>query len=832
MNRRRLSVAVAAALAGGLGSTAQVGWAQQGGLEEIVVTATRRAQDLQEVPVSIVAITGDNLEMQGLDSLEDVGNHVPNINIQGGGAGTYGTQFRVRGLPNVGLYVDGIWQVGTNGFLVQDFVDLDRIEVLRGPQGTTYGRDAVGGAIRIWTRQPGDEFGGQVTATTGSYGRRDVKAYLDVPITDNLKTKWTAASLYRDGFIEGLTVSQDFGMLDQEVFRGDVLWTPSDNLSVRFAHSEDALVMNEPRIQDGIFDTAYIPGPSLTDPSDNIQNNGVIAPQFYGLAIEGAALRGVDLGLDPFEPEFFQAGYPGGKVGKWENRSNASMPTRVGSSQTTLDINWGVTDNISIQFLTGLTEQITDINVDWENSDYTLVEDITRGDLDLFSQEIQIQGGGDRINWVAGVYYWDQKSINRDRRLALNEFRTLPGAEGPQLLFSDAYAAQRCVDLRNPATNPNGLATCESVAAGILANYSYDRLGRSGQDGLALFGEMTIGLTDRMDLTLGVRHHDQENFSQRMTVVPGVSAPAIPASNMLHIGDPFIGADLGAPSIVSFDKVTYKAALQMQFTDDVMGYLSYSEGFDSGGISSTTTSVGVTLFPYEPQVIENTEIGIRSDLADGKLRLNATLFSSDWTNIQNAGVVRDPGTGEELPQLVTTNVGTASASGVEIELTILPTDNLQFNVNLGLLDTSYDNIARGTFALDTGTEFQQAPDTTYNIGLQHTADLSNGGTFTSRFDYAYSSQFWRSLAFLRMDWYGPKNNGPVPASYDESGDWGTINARFTYEPAGGEYALSFFGTNLTDEYMLNSGFFHGIWGYNFATVSRPREFGASLRFNF
>jgi iron complex outermembrane receptor protein len=832
MSSNTLRASIAAVLAGAAGAT-PVAWAQnQGGLEEIIVTATRRAQDLQEVPVSIVAITGDNLEMQGLDSLEDVGNYIPNINIQGGGAGTYGTQFRVRGLPNVGLYVDGVWQVGTNGFLVQDFVDVDRIEVLRGPQGTTYGRDAVGGAIRIWSRQPGDEFGGQVTATTGSYGRRDVKAYVDIPVTDNLKTKWTASSLYRDGFIEGLTVAQDFGMLDQDVYRGDMLWTPSDRFSMRFTYSDDSLVMNEPRIQDGIFDTAYIPGPSLTDPSDNIQNNGVIAPQFYGLAIEGAALRGVNLDLDPFEPEFFQAGYPGGKVGKWENRSNASMPTRVGNTQATLDINVDVTDNISVQFLTGITEQITNINVDWENSDYTLVEDITRGDLDLFSEEIQIQGGTDRISWVAGVYYWDQKSINRDRRLALNEFRTLPGAEGPELLFSDAFNAQRCVDLRNPATNPNGLSTCEDVAAGVLANYSYDRLGRSGQDGFAVFGEMTIGLTDQLDLTLGVRHHDQENFSQRMSVVPGVSAPAIPDSNMLHIGDPFVGADLGAPSIVAFDKNTYKAALQMQFSDEVMGYLSYSEGFDSGGISSTTTSVGVTLFPYEPQVIENTEIGIRSDLADGKVRLNATLFASDWINIQNAGVVRDPGTGEELPQLVTTNVGQASANGVELELTVLPTDSLQFNVNVGLLDTSYDRINAGTFALDTGTEFQQAPDTTYNIGLQHTANMSNGGTFTSRVDYAYSAQFWRSLPFLRMDWYGPRNNGPVPASYDESGDWGTVNARFTYEAPDGAYAVSVFGTNLTDEYMLNSGFFHGIWGYNFATVSRPREFGASLRFNF
>lgn len=164
--------------------------------------------------MSIVAITGDNLELQGLDSLEDVGNNIPNINIQGGGAGTYGTAFTIRGLPNVGVYLDGVWQVGTSGLLVSDFIDLDRVEVLRGPQGTTYGRDSVGGAIRMWTKRPGDEFGGQITATAGSYERRDVKASLDLPITERLRSKWTGSSIYRDGFIEGLTTGLDYGLLD------------------------------------------------------------------------------------------------------------------------------------------------------------------------------------------------------------------------------------------------------------------------------------------------------------------------------------------------------------------------------------------------------------------------------------------------------------------------------------------------------------------------------------------------------------------------------------------------------------------------------------------
>jgi iron complex outermembrane recepter protein len=835
MRSKSVRVAVAAALAG-TAVGAQVSMAQEGGaqgvIEEIMVTATRRAQNLQEVPVSIVAITGENLEMQGLDSLEDVGNYIPNINIQGGGGGTAQPQFRVRGLPGVGIYVDGVWQVGTAGFLTQDFVDVERIEVLRGPQGTTYGRDAVGGAIRVWTRQPGEEFAAQINATAGSYNRRDVKLAVDVPITDNFLTKWTAASLNRDGYIQGLTVNDKFGKIDHTVFRGDMLWRPRDNLSFRLMHSTDEHFMTEPRIQDGIFDT-----------SNTVhQNWGVLPAHFYGLAIEGATARGAAnevAGLHPFEPEFMQAGYPGGIVGKWENRSNTTLPSRIKHNQTQLDIDWDIADSLNLKFQTAYTEQEADTVGDWDNSPYTLVEDLNRGRLELFSQELQLSGGSGRFNWVAGLYYWDQKSLARNARFVVDEFRTLEGAPGPQLSLDDVYASQRCQNLLDDTLNPivnadsgaRQLATCQDIAFLALNVFAYDQRNFADQDGIAAFGEVTIGVTDTIDLTLGVRYHDQDNSSGPLIPIPGVTAPRPRTTNTLHTGgDPFAGTR-GPSSDVSFDEFTTKVALQKQFTNNIMGYVSYSEGFDSGGISTVTAGDTQLRFQFDPQIIENREIGVRTDLAQGRVRFNATYFDSKWNNIQNLGVVRDA-QGNELPQLVTTNVGKANASGLELELTVVPTDNLLLNVNVGILDTEYTNIAAGTFSLDESTAFAQAPDLTYNIGAQYRADLVGGGSLTTRVDYAYTDQFWRSLPFLRMDWYGPQYGGPVPASYDESGDWGVLNARVTYQPPVGDWSVSVFGTNLTNEYMLNSGFFHGIWGYNFATVGRPREGGVTFNFRF
>ena len=818
MKVNRVHAAVVAALAGaGSGLTTQAAYAQEG-LEEIVVTATRREQNLQDVPISIVAITGDNLAVRGLDTLEELSQGVPNIVATGGGGGTAGTAFSVRGIPNVGTYVDGIWQIDSAGTLVQEFVDLDRIEVLRGPQGTTFGRDSTGGAIRLFTRPPGEEFGGTLTATVGSLDRRDVKGVIDVPLSDNVLTKWTAASLYRDGYIQNQTTGDKDGGVDQSVFRGDILWTPSDTLSLRFNYLRNDNVFTEPKVVDAIFRTYGDPG----------IRDVIGLPEFYSQVP----------GLAPFSPANNQSGFPGGRVGKWENRSNVTIPNEIDSEQVTLDVNWDVGDSVSIQFLTGYTENVNKLSNDWDGSQYDIVYDINQQLNDLFSQEVQFSGGTDRIRWVGGAYYWEQGSRRRETRNVVSEF------------FNGVYDINDV--LNGPictAPVPPGLRSCNQVifgangnpALGIagatqLAGNGYDRLRADERDGYAAFGEATISFTDTLDLALGVRYHDENVYTEQFTLIPGVSAPRPMVSSQWHVGgDPFAGtrvtAGSGAPVEFSYDKVTTRLALQNEFRDGLMGYVSYAEGFNSGGVATPTIQGVRVLLPYKPQTIETFEVGMRSDLADGRIRFNATLFDTAWRDFQSAGVVYDAN-GQQVPQLQTTNVGDAAAKGVEFELTFLPTENLLINFNLGLLDTEYTelppNQMSGHLPWTANTEFPRAPDTSYTIGLEHTANLESGGRFRTRLDYNYQDQFWRFEPFLRMDAYPS-----IPAGvYDESGDWGVLNARFSYEPADGAWELSVFGTNLTDEYMINSGFFHGIWGFDFATVGRPREAGASLTFRF
>jgi len=790
-----------------MGLLMTVGFAAQaqqgGGLEEIVVTATRRETNLQDVPISVIALTGDDLAMRGVESIEKLAASVPNLNIIGGLAGPGTTSFTVRGIPRVGTYIDGVWQVGTNGLLTRNLVELERVEVLRGPQGTLYGRDSTGGAIRLVTKRPAQEFGGQINAVVGTLDRTDVTASVDVPFTDKLRSKWTAASLKRSGYIQSRTVDEDYGQIDDLVLRGDLLWLPTEKLSFRFNYQSNESHPTEARVQSAVF-------PELS--------------QTFGIGSTPGAVRlaaGIiqlyTLAGQPITAQTQQAGYPGGVVGQWETRSEITIPDEIKDEQLAVDINWALTDSLSLQFLTARTSQVAQLYVDWDNTQYTVFNDIFGNDLDLFSQEIQLSGRTDRLDWVAGAYYWEQQNVTRNPSYSMQEFTS------GQLSIANVFATPQCVNV------PAGFLPCQATY-GIILSQQADDMNFAGQRGSAVFGEAVIHLTDALDLTVGYRYHDQTNESQAMTVVAGMSAAKPPRSNAdFGPGDPYAGARVGILDSASFDKGTSRLAVNYEFSDSVMGYIGYSEGFNSGGFGVEQLSCKRRVSPFLPEDLQNYELGLRSDLADGLLRFNATVFHTKWNDIQLAGesiddCVNPPVVGTNLR---TQNVASAEADGVEIELTIAPTDGLLFNVNLGLLDTQYVGISTPVPGLTLNTEFSQAPETTGNVGVQHTANLGGGGTFTTRLDYSYSDQFWRSqIPNFRTEYYG------LPAQFDEGGDYGLWNMRLVYAPSGAAWEVAVFGTNLTDEYYLNSGFFHSLWDIDFATVGRPREAGLELKVRF
>ncbi|HVS24371.1 MAG TPA: TonB-dependent receptor [Gammaproteobacteria bacterium] len=802
MNRTKIYAALGAAVVGELMLGSPLARAQSN-LEEIVVTATRREANLQDVPLSIVAITGDDLEIRGMESIESLSATVPNLNIIGGLAGPGTTSFTVRGIPRVGTYIDGVWQVGTNGLLTRNLVELDRVEVLRGPQGTLYGRDSTGGAIRLVTKKPSDTFGAEISATVGTLDRTDVTASLDVPFTDKLRSKWTAASLKRDGYIDSLTVDQKYGQIDDQVLRGALLWLPTEKLTFRFNYQSNDSHPTEARVQDAVF-------PELA--------------QTFGIGSSPGAVRlaaGIiqlfTLAGQPITAQTQQAGYPGGTVGQWQTRSEITIPDAIKDEQLSADINWALSDSLNLRFITAKTHQDSRLYVDWDNTQYTVFNDIFANDLDMFSQEVQLSGKTKRLDWVAGAYYWEQQNVGRNPSYSMQEFTS------GQLSIANVFATPQCMNV------PAGFLPCQATY-GIVLSQQSDDMNFAGQRGWATFGEAVIHLTDALDLTVGYRHHDQTNQSQSMAVVPGVTAAKPARSNTAFgPGDPYAGARVGILDSASFDKGTSHLAVNYQFTKTIMGYVGYSEGFNSGGFGVEQLSCKRRVSSYLPEDLKNLEVGLRSDLANGRLRLNATVFDTKWNDIQLAGESIDDCVNPPVvsTNLRTQNVASAEAKGVEIELTIAPTANLLFNFNLGLLDTQYVGITTPVPGLTLNTEFSQAPKTTGNVSAQYTAHLSKGGTFTTHFDYSYSSQFWRSqIPNFRTEYYG------LPPGFDEGGDYGLFNARLAYAPRDAAWEVAVFGTNLTNEYYLNSGFFHSLWDIDFATVGRPREAGVELKVKF
>jgi iron complex outermembrane receptor protein len=826
MKISRVHAAVVAALAGASALGGQSAFAQDAALEEIVVTATRREQNLQEVPISIVAVTGESLEMRGMQNVENLNAAIPNLNVLGAGTTTASPAFRVRGIPGVGTYVDGIYQVSTAGMLTEEFVDIERLEVLRGPQGTLFGRESIGGAVRIFTKRPAEEFSGTVKGTIGSLNRHDAMASLNLPLSENVRTKFTLSDSNRDGYIRSLETGVKAGGIDQSIVSGDIVWTPTDNIDIRGQASRMESQYTEPRVADAVWlGAAWYPATA-------------------GLLYEHAGM--------PYSQESQMSGWPGGEVGKWENRSEITIPNRYIREQASLDVKWNINDKLSVDFLTGYTNVLSKTFIDYDNSQWGLVEDTSNSRVNLFSEEIQFSGGGDRVQWVAGIFYWDTYTRTRTVGYAMQEFNIHPlGVDGNPInhpsndneLVARLYASEFCQNLEaNPGGPPAG--TCQQAMAfykgfsSLLATPKGGRLSQGGNDGIAYFGEVTVSLTDKLTLAVGARHHDQDNYSQQMT--PTNQAPLY--VNQDFALDPLEGLMNLSRTTSGFDKATGRVSARYQFNDDVMGYVSYSEGFNPGGSIFINKPVTNELIrnDWTPEIISNLEVGVRSDLANGRLRLNATVFDTSWDDAIAALAMRfcfDDGHCEDTRSVVNQNVGKAHARGVELEMTYRATSNLLFNFNLGYLDTGYDEItvptgpAAGYVAGET--EFAQAPNRTINFGLQHDASLRNGGSLTTRLDYSYVSQYWRANdPTLRVAWYADTGSGIPPGFSDESGDFGTLNARLTYQPEAGNWEWAVFGTNLTNEYQLNSGFFHGIWGYDFATVGRPREWGTSLTFRF
>jgi iron complex outermembrane receptor protein len=793
-------------------------FAQQ--VEEVLVTATRRQTDLQSTPLSIQAFTAEKLELGGIQRGQDLGIMVPNLvaNPQGGGVGA--PTFYIRGLPGVGIYVDGIWQT-SYGFLESNFTEVESVEVLRGPQGTLFGRNTNGGAINITTRAPADEFGARINLEAGSFNRRNATFAMDVPLTDTLKSKVMLSSFQNDGFLKSLSVDRSLGDQDDKLLRLDLLWEPLDSVDLRFTANKEDKRGTEARII------------RITNPNNvrYIQYNVLAGNPDY---VNIAGFTPINWGLpsNRFTPKTHMPGYPGGDVGKWQTKSDTPAQGITRDLEYyTLTGNWDITDTLRFRSITSVWEMDRRQAVDFDGSEFIITTDENRAQDKSYTQEYQLAGTffDERVDWIAGYYSLHENSTVRTYRWPMLDIPRNPANQ-------NAFR-QDVINYLNEwwtAAGRPGFQGATSIAANPAA--FQDTLNKNEGEQRALYGEATFGITEKLDLTLGVRITDDEGQSIVMTPTSGF-IPARPGQEPQ--GDIYQGTstavnvnpDLG-------NNTTNKFGVQYQLNEDVMLYGSWSEGFTETAVQNPRlpTKVGgtcpsqlvATRVELRREVITNREVGLRSDWLDGQLRVNATYFDAKWDGMRVNNLPVDPCTGSPAPNPYLSAEGGGVADGWEMEVVLAATENLRLDLNLGQIDTAYT--ARGFFdgtnGIGPNTPFAYSPKHSASFGVQYDLPLRGGSTVSLVGNYGWRDEYTRDNANQRT---------PVDASgnYVYEPAYGLLNARVVYRPADANWSASLWGMNLTDEQYVNGGFdTRFVWGYDFSVIGRSREVGVSVNLEF
>jgi iron complex outermembrane recepter protein len=709
--------------------------AQGGQLEEIIVTATKRATALSEVPLAVSAISGDALKAAGAVDIRALTGLSPSLFLSASASEAAGTVARIRGVGTTGdnpglesavaIFIDGVYRARNNVGLTE-LGEVERIEVLRGPQGTLFGRNASAGLINVITKGPEFEFGGYGELSYGNYDYARAAAGVTGPlVADKIAARLDGVYMKRDGFFEDVVTGQDFNDRDRWLLRGQIQADLSDTINIRF----------------------------IADYSKRDEKCCAAATSVRGATasiIEGLGGRlgaGGQLGTNPYD------------------RFSATTP---GIGYDTDVEEWGVSAEANWDFGVAQMTSITAYR-DWQavrsaDNDYTSLAIFERGpkgqtqEFRSFSQEVRFNGEafGGMLDWLVGGYYGKEKITYNDQLrygADYQRFANCLTASGiasvlgvPSLLSTSGTGCMNAAVAGAVAANPlvpaanrqavalfaglapglGGLGGLQAwnVAAGGSPTQSLNGVGVNDthrQDGTnwALFTHNIINVTDRFKITLGARYtSDKKDYDGNLTnnnvICPrlaaspfGAFAPAACAVDARKVGN-----------FTSSRKETEwsgTAVLSYQVTDDLMTYASYSHGYKGGGynldqagltLNSTLAAAGVTNnFPlfdsssnpnisrdtlqFEPEKVDSYELGAK--FANGYVSLNMTGFYQDFSGFQlNTfnGI-----------SFIVANLPKVTSKGVEIEATTEPIENLILSAGFTLADTKYGK------NLGTGAEF-------------------------------------------------------------------------------------------------------------------------------
>jgi iron complex outermembrane receptor protein len=753
-------------------------------LEEVIVTAERRETRLQETPIAITALSGHDLLERTAGNLADVGNFVPNLDFSNATQssrasfvsavfirGVGQTDFIVTTDPGVGIYVDGIYYGRTTGGVV-DMLDIERVEVLRGPQGTLFGKNTIGGAINVVSARPGEELRGTAELTAGNYGRVNFRGDLNVPLAENLYGRFAVSTKNSDGygrrrdFTTGRTTLKT-GADDSLAGRARLRWVASEAVEANLA--VDYTRVREPQVPDDLV--GYNGAASLM----NLWN----------------ALVGYPAGT-PYTQAYLTAG---------DYDTYATGP-----GQTKLDL-WGVSLTLDwkagpfdLKSITGYRDMRSLFAGDGDGTPMRLLGS-DRVDLDQnqFSQELHLIGKSfdDRLDWLLGLYYFRESAFE-----ATNAY-VYPGIyqalEALPFLLGPTGPLGPCPPPNVTPTLPTpGPLGCAGNPNNIPLDLDFHGTNDIDITNYSAFAHGSLALGRRWSATAGLRYTYEEKTHDQF---------------FMRVNSGYIIAPAGTRRKESWGTVTPRAGLEYKAGDDLMLYATASRGFRSGGFNGRPFFRDV-VGSFGPEYLWSYEGGIKSEWLGHRLLANLAVFHNEYSDIQLTSnrVTSDGNVG-----VFTENGGEARLRGAELELQARPIANLDLAAGVGYIDAAMTKVNPGVTAT-LQTVLPKTPKWDVNLSAQYRWMLGGLGRLTVRGDYAYRSRYYNDVA-----------NSPGLAQQG----FGLFNARVSLQSASQQWEVAAFGTNLTDERYITGGV-GGIAALGFDEVqyARPREWGMSLTYQF
>ena len=742
--------------------------------EEVIVTAEKRDESLQSVSQAVTAITDSEIEAKNITSFVDLSSIVPGVTVAKNEG--YKTIISIRGVgnetnqnaiaaPSVAYHMDGIF-IASPFSLQTDFIDVQRIEVLRGPQGTLFGQNSTGGAINVISNQPTtDERFSKADITYGDYGMKQLRSSSNIPISDNVSTKLSVSAMTREGFTENLATGQDLDDAHNLNFRTDWLVDINDTTSLRIFGQYSSVDRNGAAIR-GIDDQS----PGMRKLSQNTISKQELTSKVIAMIFE------TDLG------------YASLKILASAQEDDISV-TRDNDRHNIGD---------SVLSIPGLG-----IGATYQQAEFrpeTSLVETTTFEVNLISNEPALDG---KLDWTVGAFYMDHEIANVIRGYRDDDldgvFKYVCDATfaDPNYCYDHDYGIPGRFDIFGPAADVDFFTDA----------FPY-------RESLSVYAQTTYSFSDTFRLVSGLRY-SEDTFGTDVT-------------NFLNT-ETFVAEG-------TTDEVTTRVTGELDLADNTMIYLTLASGFKPGGSNLTfgfdNDNAPPMVFPtFEAETVDSTEIGIKTDLFNGKARANIAAFSYDYENLQFQATDPDPYRGGVA------NIPESEMSGVEIEFTALASDSFTFDMNLAFLNSE---VSSDYFVLDNvdayqyffgqedlryglrenvkGNQLAKTPEFTADVSLMYETDLPSGNYLTAMLQYVKRGKFMQRVS----------NNPIVDAipAYD------IINLNIGLD-FNNNIGLNFMLLNATDEDGINSSMtdVFGVASTGLELIP-PRQFMTRISYNF